>query len=176
MWGQQGNKTGLEQEWLPLTSPVLSCLPRALPNLCLRIQVWSGGQGVAQCWYCHPPSPLLYKGRLVRLPATSSSYWAGASSWPLGCDGHSGGPGMVPRHGLLGVCPPGSLEVPLKPLPGGGGGGTFSQIVQKEGAALMCRFLSNSFPPRTAFLLFKEPQPEKTEYRLWWVCAGHILI
>lgn len=127
------------------------------------------GPGGCPVLVLSPPSPLLYKVRLVRLP---HSYWTGASAWPLGCGGHSGGPGMVPGHGLLEVCPPDSLEGPFKPLPGGG---PPSQIVQKERASLICRFLSNSFPPRTAFLLFKEPQPEKTECRLWWVCAGNML-
>lgn len=126
------------------------------------------GPGGCPVLVLSPPSPLLYKVRLVRLP---HSYWTGASAWPLGwwpLRGPWDGARTWPVRSMSSRLPGRSLQTPPW-------GGPPSQIVQKERASLICRFLSNSFPPRTAFLLFKEPQPEKTECRLWWVCAGNML-
>lgn len=99
------------------------------------------GPGGCPVLVLSPPSPLLYKVRLVRLP---HSYWTGASAWPLGCGGHSGGPGMVPGHGLLEVCPPDSLEGPFKPLPGGGHP---LRLCRRRGLLSYAGFLVIASPP-----------------------------
>lgn len=53
---------------------------------------------------------------------------------------------MVPRHGLLGVCPPGSLEVPLKPLPGGGGRALSLRLCRRRGLHSCAGFLVIASP------------------------------
>ena len=162
--GSRGRRHGWNRDDCPLYPQCFLVYQELFPTCVCASRFEEGARGLPSVSIVIPPPLFFIRWDWSDFPAATGQEllpgpWAW---WPLG------GPGMVPGHGLLGICPPGSLEGPFKPLPRGAP----SQIVQKERAALICRILSNNFPPRTAFLLFKEPQPEKIECRLWQGCAG----
>ena len=127
--GSRGRRQGWNRDDCPLYPQCFLVYQELFPTCVWASRFEEGARGLPSVSIVILP-PL----SVVRLVRISRSYWTGASSWPLGCDGHSGVPGMVPGHGLLGACPPGSLEGPFKLLPSGG---TLSDCAEGEGCPHM---------------------------------------